>query len=149
MLKITFHISSKHDNDALASATDDDFRYALFTGDVVLESDDTKIELCWGWIPLLDFAYSLMYISNSLRTKKNALEPFEFTESDAILLFQKEKNVLTISTSFSSDKIQIDFSAFSCSIETFHSELITKLSLEYPSLLFNSSFKRLGLYISP
>ena len=97
----------------------------------------------------MDFAYSLMCISDSLRTQENASESFEFTESDAILLFQKEGSSLTISASFSSDKIQIDFLAFSCGIEAFHSELVTRLSLEYPSLLSNSIFKRLGLYISP
>ena len=70
-------------------ADDMAYRYDLFLGDIILKNENFKIDLSWGWIPLLDFAHSFFLICNDLSTKNDSVEEFEFTDSGAVILIQK------------------------------------------------------------
>ncbi len=93
----------------------------------------------WDWIPLLDFAYCLQVISNSLKSNGIAKECFEFTENAETLEFLREREQVKIIASFCLTQIETRFVDFEKGVRDFHvsiSEFIRmKISNDPPVVL--------------
>lgn len=124
----------------ITKADDMSLRYSLFLGDVVLKDGVSEIDLSWGWIPLLDFAFSLLLTCTKLDKKDDALDQFDFTESDDILNFHKTGRSIRVSTSFSDEEIYTDFEFFKTEVYRTHHELTNSIIERNPEILNNESF---------
>jgi hypothetical protein len=62
----------------LRSVSAEALHYDLFLGDVVFRSNEADFSAPWDWVPILDFAMSLLRIARQLRTSGS--QRFEFTE---------------------------------------------------------------------
>jgi hypothetical protein len=122
MFRIEYQISSVLTED-LNNLTEDNIRYNFLPGDVCFFSDEEKIEMEWGWIPLLDFAFCLSNIADVLMSKDNANEYFEFTESAETIKFSKIGKQLKIIPSFSSNILNVSFIDFTTEVNIFHSKI--------------------------
>ncbi|MBX7245498.1 MAG: hypothetical protein K1X53_08360 [Candidatus Sumerlaeaceae bacterium] len=103
MIQLDFQIDPSWQSSisAISAAEADEaaLRYRLVLGDVIFHADSVDFSAQWGWIPLLDFAWSLEEIANQLRAGSMRQE-FEFTESDARINFISQPDGISISASF-------------------------------------------------
>lgn len=65
--------------------SESDLRFDVFLGDVELIIDGCRFAADWGWVPILDFADGMAWISNQLGQGQNA--KFDFTESEGEIVF--------------------------------------------------------------
>lgn len=122
MFKIDYLIISENFR-INSSITDIDLRYNFLLGDVYLSTESAKIDMDWEWIPLLDFAYSLSLITDSLKENDISKEFFEFTESAETIEFLKHGSQVKVIPSFSSTVLVISFEAFKKAVKDFHSDI--------------------------
>jgi hypothetical protein len=131
----------------LAAAEETDLRYYAATGDIILRQDQTNLSARWGWIPLIDFALAMREIAEALVVTEGS-ETFEFTESEATLLFDRRGQEMTISGSYAPGKITIPFTAFMEKARDFGQRLDAELLAKRPELGRNpvyQAFKLSGL----
>lgn len=112
--------------------SEEEIHYNFLLGNLTLFSSDTKIEMEWEWIPLLDFAYCLNAIGSNLKTKDNK-DCFEFTENAETLEFLKEREQLKITASFSSAIITTTFTEFEKAVSHFHYTISEYIRGKIPS----------------
>ena len=138
MLEIKYQIINQNFDD-LESMSETNIRYDFLLGNITLFSSDVKIEMEWGWIPLLDFAYCLKEIAINLKNSGTCKEYFEFTESAETLGFLRNENQLDISASFSSEIIKTDWDTFEKAVNDFHFSISayirSNISNEPPKIL--------------
>ena len=126
MFDIKYHLSYNTYSD-ITKADESDLRYNLFLGNLVLKTQSQSIIIDWDWIPLLDFAFCLLTISNNLSAKMRAEEEFEFTESDAKIYFQKNNDKIKIVVSFSDKQLEISFEEFKTGVHEFYKNLVFEI----------------------
>ena len=83
---------------ATTTVTDSDLRYSLFPGDVAFVVGECDFSANWGWVPILDFAYGLLWILDDL--DESETRHFEFTESEAIIEFRLTDGIVHISATY-------------------------------------------------
>lgn len=119
--------------------SDEEIRYNFLLGNVILFSPNSRIEMEWEWIPLLDFAYCLKEIVNNLKNKDDSKEYFEFTENTEKLEFSRHNLNIKIIASFSPIVIETTLLSFEKSVYDFHfsiSDYIRRnISSELPIVL--------------
>src|SRR5437879_4736572 len=77
-----------------ASADATELRYYVFLGDQIFLVNDADFSARWGWIPILDFAASLVLVAKALELGETHLQ-FDFTDSDELIYFDRQgQNVL-------------------------------------------------------
>lgn len=137
-----FHIEYKiiqEEFTGIERMPDEEIRYNFLLGNIILFSPNTRIELEWEWIPLLDFAYCLKEIVSNLKNSDYSMEYFEFTENTETLEFSRQKESLKIVASFSSVVIETTLMSFEKAVYDFHfsiSEYIRRnISIEPPIVL--------------
>jgi hypothetical protein len=117
----------------LAAAEETDLRYYAATGDIILREDQTNLSARWGWIPLIDFALAMREIAEALAITEGS-ETFEFTESEATLLFDRRGQEMTISGSYAPGKITIPLTEFMEKARDLGQRLDAELRAKHPEL---------------
>lgn len=118
-------------------------RYELFLGSVWLEIDDKKISMDWKWIPLLDFALCLHTICGSLNKQAKGEEVFEFTESEATILFRREGDKCEVSASFTNSCLTMRYVAFQDAVQLFCRNIIADILSKNENLKANRVIKKI------
>jgi hypothetical protein len=116
----------------LRSADEMTLRYDCFLGDVVFVVDGADFSARWGWVPVLDFALGLRAIASGLVSK--AQELFEFTESDAVIEFRRQGDLLRIEAGYASAAAELRRVEFSLHVERFVARLVADLAGRYREL---------------
>jgi hypothetical protein len=98
--------SAKAANTDWAAADETTLRYGAFMGDQMFTVDSADFSAKWGWVPILDFAASLVKITQGLLADETELV-FEFTESDAQLQFNRQGPNVLITSNYSSAKATV------------------------------------------
>jgi hypothetical protein len=144
MLHIEYKIIDEFAGE-INNISDEEISYSFLLGNLSLISSDTKIEMDWEWIPLLDFAYCLKTIANNITINEKSKECFEFTENAETIEFSKEANQLKVSASFSPVVILTTVKDFEIATTEFHSS-ISNYIREY--IVLKDSPKNLQKYLS-
>ena len=127
---------------ALDSASEMDLRYSLFLGDVVFMVGDADFSANWGWVPVLDFALGLAHTIRELQEGKRESE-FDFTESDAVIRFQREEEDVLISASYTPHRTVVTVDDLASAVGLFRKRVVADLLLAHPQLRMNPSMRNL------
>src|ERR1044071_4882483 len=123
MFEINYRFS--HDNAQDVTKADEiSLRYNLFLGSLIFKKENNSISIDWGWIPLLDFALCALTICNDLVQKIRGEAEFEFTETDAKIIFKRDRDAVRITTSFSTEILEMDFKDFQKAITKFYKDVV-------------------------
>ncbi len=131
----------------LENITESILRYDVFLGSVTIMNSSSAIKLDWDWIPLFDFAASLVNIFESISQKEAAIEKFDFTEAEIFLFFEREKNEIRIFTSFSDSHLITTINEFEIEVFKFYKIILTDLLSTYSGLEKRDFFKKYLEYI--
>jgi hypothetical protein len=123
-------------------ADEEDFRYRVALGDLILQIGPKNLGTDWGWVPLIDLAASLRRIAKKLR-HSGRTETFEFTESESWLRFSRHGDRVTITASYSPDEAEVKYSQFVHAVEKLSKQLRTELLQRNSALSENPVFQRL------
>jgi hypothetical protein len=115
-------------------------RYYLFPGDIVVRGERADFSTCWGWVQVLDFALSIKAIQAALEQDRAAR--FEFTESNAVLEFRRERDEICASSSYASGLLRVSVPDFREEVGRFARSVAQNLCAQYPRLALNPEFKR-------
>src|SRR5260370_37568077 len=80
-MKLDFRLAEPT-TDSWSHADEEDFRYRVALGDLILEIGSKNFSTHWGWVPLIDLAASLRHIAKKLQ-HSGRTETFEFSESQS------------------------------------------------------------------
>jgi hypothetical protein len=142
-MKLDFRLAEPTtDTESWSRADEEDFRYRVALGDLILEIGSKNFGTNWGWVPLIDLAVSLRHIAKKLQ-HSGRTETFEFTESESWLRFSRQGDQVIVTASYSPGEAQIEYSRFLRAIKKMSEELRTKLLQRNPALSENSAFQRL------
>jgi hypothetical protein len=142
-MKLDFRLAEPSANAGNWSRADEeDFRYRVALGDVILEIGSTNFGTNWGWVPLIDLAASLQQIAKELR-RPGRTETFEFTESESWLRFSRDGDQVIITSSYAPGRAQVEYSRFVQAIERLGKRLRSELLQLNPALSKNVTFERL------
>jgi hypothetical protein len=142
-MKLTFRLVEPiNDIESWSHADEEDFRYRLVAGDLILEIGTKNFGTNWGWVPLIDLVAGLRQISKKLG-RHGRTETFEFTESESWLRFSRQGDRVTITSSYSPGEAQIEYSRFVHAVENLSKELRSELLQRNPALAENPAFQRL------
>jgi hypothetical protein len=141
-MHLDYRLSEDWDENSadLATADETDLRFYAATGDIILRADRTDLSARWGWIPLIDFALALQKIAEALAVHDGS-ETFEFTESDAILQFDRRGEKLTIHGSYAAGEITVPFAEFADKATDFARRLDRELLSKRPELGLNPVYR--------
>jgi hypothetical protein len=145
-MHLDYRLSEDWDENStdLMSADETGLRFYAATGDIVLRNDQADLSARWGWIPLIDFALALRKIGEALAASDGS-ETFEFTESEATLLFDRRGAELTIRGSYAVGEITLPFVVFSDRAADFARRLDTDLLARRPELGLNPAYQAFRL----
>jgi hypothetical protein len=118
MILLTYTLSSEFETSELdwKEATEADFRYRLFTGDLTFIVAEMDFSARWGWIPIIDVALGIQHVIRELEDRTTST--LEFTESDSCIHFTRLNGTIKIKPSYVSEEATAYFSEFkSCSSE--------------------------------
>jgi hypothetical protein len=124
----------------MASADSTSLRYRLFPGDVVLKGEGVDFSANWGWVQVLDFALSLKSIEEKL--EREGIAQFEFTESNAALVFRIDDGYVSISSTYAPGLLRVPLSDFSERVQRFVRRVIEELCTQHPRLALNPEIAR-------
>jgi hypothetical protein len=122
----------------LERASETDLRYSVFLGDFILIINSVDFSARWGWIPLLDLAIGLKDALKLLDARNES--EFEFTESNAKLVFVRSGDSVLVEPSYSSARIEIQMSELQRALSSFVARLVEDLEREFPRLSLNQVF---------
>lgn len=123
-------------------ADEEDFRYRVALGDLILEIGPTNFSTNWGWIPLVDLAVCFRHIAKKLQ-HPGRTETFEFTESESWLRFSREEGEVLITSSYSTGTARAEYTRFVQAIERLNKQLRADLLQLNPELPKNAAFQKL------
>ena len=139
MFEIKYSYSGNNHPDVI-NADETALRYNHFLGNLTLKKGNDSIVLDWGWIPLVDFALCLQVISKTLLQKAIGEEEFEFTESDAKIIFKKNGDVIRVSASSSNGVLEMGCEDFQNAANKFYKDIILNALNENQMLRSNKKF---------
>jgi hypothetical protein len=126
----------------LAAATEGELRYSLFTGDVVFRIDDADFSANWGWVPVLDFALGLEFVTLELWRGEEEAE-FDFTESESTIRFRRDGRDVFISASYAPHRAVTHLDDLIGAVRAFRKRVVDDLSSIHPQLRVNSAMRNL------
>lgn len=97
----------------------------------------------WGWVPLIDFAASMVNIIEELSQSEVGKSIFEFTESDATITFEKLGKELRITCTYAPGQITVPFASFEDAVRNFTARLRKDQVTRHPPLRENAAFDKL------
>jgi hypothetical protein len=123
----------------LSQATETDFTYYLFCGDLFFNVEQHDLDAKWGWIPVLGFAKDFYAILLHLPNTKEAI--YTFTESnDQILLHLKQTRVEVKTTYKKTELIAIDYEQIKQAVQHLLKKILSDLEERWPILKRNIIF---------
>jgi hypothetical protein len=125
-----------------SSATEEDLRYRLALGNLIFQIGDKDFGADWGWIPLIDLAASFAEIVRRLENGSPS-EKFEFTESDAWILFERKGHEVALSASYHSGFSEVPLHELAREVKKLGEKLGAELTTKYPSIGSNPTFRKL------
>jgi hypothetical protein len=142
-MKLDFRLAEPtRSTDQWSQAEEEDFRYRVALGDLILEIGSTNFSTNWGWVPLIDLAASLRHIAKELERPERT-ETFEFTESESWLRFTRYGDHVIVTASFVPGNARVEYSRFASAIEGLGKQLRKELLRRNPELSENAAFQRL------
>lgn len=120
----------------LRSVSAEALHYDLFLGDVIFRSNGADFSAPWDWVPVLDFAMSLLRIAREVRS--SASQRFEFTESEAALDFERHGDQVQISSSYSPGSVLVPYEDLQRAAEEFAQKVVREVKRCHP--LFEGGF---------
>jgi len=126
----------------LARASPEELRYELFLGNAYLRDSTEQIDFsaAWGWVPILDFALGLKAVSEALNAENNV--KFEFTESDAVINFERLGDDVEITASYASGLIRLSHAQFRAQAVAFSRRVVNELCTQNLQLAANPEIRR-------
>ena len=123
----------------LSTADETALRYDAFMGDIIFQIGDADFSMDWGWIPILDFAACLVNISDEI-LRGSEYEAFDFTESDAEIIFKCGTGDVIVSATYTDAKATINISDLVELTHTFLNKVTKDFTLNYPEICKNPAF---------
>jgi hypothetical protein len=147
MIELDYELSGEWGGDEsrrdLSTADETALRYNVLLGDIKLRIDGVELGTDFGWVPLVDFAVSLMQIAKELGSSSNKKATFDFTESDAAIRFDRRGRIVEISPSYNPASGSVSFDDFVSVVDAFVARFQTDLIGRFPSLSGNPVLTRL------
>lgn len=140
--KMSSHWNTRIDQLDLVEATEMSLRYDLFLGDIMFVVHEVNFNCAWGWIPIIDFVVSLLFIIQQLENRHPCAK-FEFTESNAYIYFKLKNDLVHIHSNFTKSATTISLIELAIAVREFMKETRDKLLIEYPQLQGNKAFNSL------
>ncbi len=140
MLSLDYALSPRRGGSSdidLAEAEEWVLRYDLFLGDVIFMVYEVDLSARWGWVPVLDFALSLDSIVDSLAAGIAAEGLFEFTESDASIMFRRVGDAVEIDASYVPEVARAAYADLRGGVKRFLPRVLEGLLGEHPELRAN------------
>jgi hypothetical protein len=125
----------------LAVADETSLRYYAFPGDQILRVDGVDFSAEWGWIPLLDFAASLVDAAAQLALG-TAEAAIDFTENGARIVLRAHGADVTVSCTYSDGIARIGRAELAAAAEDYAARLLAELSARFPQLRANPDLAR-------
>jgi hypothetical protein len=142
-MKLDFRLTEPTTNaGSWSHADEEDFRYRVALGDLILEIGSQNFGTNWGWVPLIDLAAGLRQIAEKLR-HAGGTETFEFTESESWLRFSRNGDRVIVTASYSPGEAQVEYSRFVHAVENLSKQLRSELLQRNSALSENPAFQRL------
>lgn len=137
MIYLDYTLSKDFDRGAqgvdLRTASDEQFLYMTFFGDVFFRIDDADFSAPWGWVPIITFALWLWRAS--VKASAHGMARVRFTESDAeIWLRSAEDDLLAVNASYVSERALVRGSELVDATSVFLRRVVTELSRLRPAL---------------
>jgi hypothetical protein len=124
----------------LAQATQEDFDFRLFCGDIVFRVGTAVFDARWGWVPVVGFAVELQDILSQLATEEEG--ELHFTESSATVSFRRVGSAIKVSATYTPDKATVPFQELHDAVNEFLRRLLAGLRGEWPQLQDNLLFQQ-------
>ena len=142
-MKLDFRLTEPTTNaQSWSNAEEEDFRYRIALGDLILEIGSKNFGTNWGWVPLIDLAAGLRQIAKKL-PRSGRTETFEFTESESWLRFSRHGDQVIVTASYSPGEAQVEYSRFVHAVENLSKRLRSELLQRNSGLSENPAFQRL------
>ena len=111
----------------------------MFLGDQIFVVNSADLSARWGWVPIFDFAASLVAIAKELVAGETEVV-FEFTESDAQLQFNRQGDNTLITSSYSNAKATIPMDELQHAARLYAERVCRDAICLHPCLKANRSF---------
>jgi hypothetical protein len=145
MLRLDYSLSPAWKGPAAATLADADessLRYDCFLGDVTFMVFEVDLSANWGWVPVLDFALSLVSIVDALAVGDGAEGLFEFTESDAAISFRRVGDAVEIEASYVPGLARVGYADLRGAAKRFLLRILEDLIGQHPDLGANPFIAR-------
>ncbi|MGI8984750.1 MAG: hypothetical protein ACR2HM_09515 [Acidimicrobiales bacterium] len=142
MISLGYRLSDEWNKEHLASEVarldETTLRYGFFMGDVEFRIDEASFDARWGWVPILDFAASLLSLMRSLPKTREAA--FEFTESEAQISFAFKDSAVEVGATYSPATAAAPYDAMLAAVEAFALSTFDAAETVYPSIGANTAY---------
>jgi hypothetical protein len=122
-----------------ATADSMTLRYEVFLGDQIFLVDDADFSALWGWVPILDFAASMVSVAEELASGETDVQ-FEFTDSGAVINFSRLDQRLMISSSYTTARARVGLDELHKAAQSYARTVFEDATALYPALKNNRSF---------
>lgn len=147
MLRLDFDFSDDRNESIelpdLGHLSEVDLRYGSALGSLIFVVNGVDCSVRWGWIPLIDLAVALHDIREELAGKSSGKEVFEFTESDATVTIQRNRDVVRLITNYVPCSECVPFAEFDKKVSLFRDKVFREAVARFPSLEENTEFRSL------
>jgi hypothetical protein len=147
MIKLDYSIaaswSRKIEQYNLAQVSEEDLRYRLFLGDIIILGNNCNLSTSWEWVPVVDFASSLLRIKDELSDGTTRSSTFEFTESGDTITFNRVNGVVKVECSYRQCSAESSIQELILEIDAFVQNVFTTLICKYSAVQANETFSRL------
>jgi hypothetical protein len=120
----------------VATADPGELLWSGFPGTLRIATGEGELAPDFDWVPLLHFARSLILIVDSL-TDPGSSAGYAFTESTDQLRFDRARELVRISATFSDTVLTTTMPELSAAVRRFAQRLLDDLTTRYPGLLAN------------
>ena len=124
----------------LAEVSEIALHYELFQGDIRMVINGEDFSTDWGWVPGVDFALCLVSVLKDLGDGERQI--LEFTESDALIEFERHDGVVHVSANYCGAHVDVSYTELFDAARAFAQGFIDRLVVEYPALRKNRALER-------
>lgn len=120
----------------LRAASEMTLRYECFLGDIAFVVDGVDFSARWGWVPVLDLALGLRSIAGALVEGEERV--FEFTESDATIVFRRHGGTVEVTASYVDGAAEVPYVELSLESERFVARVLEDVRRGRPEFAQNA-----------
>jgi hypothetical protein len=120
----------------VATADPGELLWSGFPGSIRIATAEGELAPGFDWVPLLHFARSLILVMDSL-TDPGSSTSYAFTESVERLRFDRARELVQISATFSDTVLTTTMPELSDAVRRFAQSLLDDLTARYPGLTGN------------